>query len=54
VRDSTYKSGEAVKVDAIVSTIGFNLVGGPAGSVRDVFCLFLCNLAFTVCAISCT
>ncbi|MGJ5674916.1 MAG: magnesium chelatase subunit H [Nostochopsis sp.] len=27
-------SGEAVKVDAIVSTIGFPLVGGPAGSME--------------------
>jgi len=27
-------SGEAVQVDAIVSTIGFPLVGGPAGSME--------------------
>ena len=27
-------SSEAVKVDAIVSTIGFPLVGGPAGSME--------------------
>ena len=35
VRDSTYKDGEAVNVDAIVSSIGFPLVGGPAGSVSN-------------------
>lgn len=34
VRDSTYKSNEATCVDAIVSTIGFPLVGGPAGSME--------------------
>ena len=34
VRDSTYKPNEAVSVDAIVSTIGFPLVGGPAGSME--------------------
>jgi magnesium chelatase subunit H len=37
VRDSTFKSGEAVVVDGIVSSIGFPLVGGPAGSVSIVF-----------------
>lgn len=35
VRDSTYKDGEAVNVDAIVSSIGFPLVGGPVGSVSN-------------------
>jgi magnesium chelatase subunit H len=34
VRDSTFKSGEAVVVDGIVSSIGFPLVGGPAGSME--------------------
>ena len=34
VRDSTYKQNEATSVDAIVSTIGFPLVGGPAGSME--------------------
>lgn len=34
VRDSTYKPNEATCVDAIVSTIGFPLVGGPAGSME--------------------
>eukprot|EP00804_Cyclotella_cryptica_P016326 CCRYP_009901-RA/>CCRYP_009901-RA protein AED:0.09 eAED:0.09 QI:132/1/1/1/0.94/0.88/18/1271/1454 len=34
VRDSTYKANEAVSVDGIVSTIGFPLVGGPAGSME--------------------
>ena len=34
VRDSTYKSNEATSVEAIVSTIGFPLVGGPAGSME--------------------
>jgi magnesium chelatase subunit H len=34
VRDSTYKPKEAISVDAIVSTIGFPLVGGPAGSME--------------------
>ena len=33
-RDSTYKSNEAIPIDAIVSTIGFPLVGGPAGSME--------------------
>ncbi|KAL7541039.1 hypothetical protein ACHAXR_010578, partial [Thalassiosira sp. AJA248-18] len=33
-RDSTYKPNEATEVDAIVSTIGFPLVGGPAGSME--------------------
>lgn len=35
-RDKTYKSDEAANVDGIVSTIGFPLVGGPAGSVSNV------------------
>lgn len=34
MRDSTYKPSEATCVDAIVSTIGFPLVGGPAGSME--------------------
>lgn len=34
VRDSTYQSSKATRVDAIVSTIGFPLVGGPAGSME--------------------
>lgn len=34
VRDNSYKSSEAVRVDAVVSTIGFPLVGGPAGSME--------------------
>jgi magnesium chelatase subunit H len=33
-RDPTYRSSDAVKVDAIVNTIGFPLVGGPAGSME--------------------
>ena len=33
-RDSTYQSQNAVRVDAIVNTIGFPLVGGPAGSME--------------------
>ena len=33
-RDSTYQSSKAVKVDAIINTIGFPLVGGPAGSME--------------------
>lgn len=40
VRDKSYKSNEAVSVDGIVSTIGFPLVGGPAGSVSSVY--FIC------------
>ena len=40
-RDSTYKSDEAVTIDAIVSTIGFPLVGGPGES-----CLFFRRLEF--------
>jgi len=32
--ESTYQRDKAVKVDAIVSTIGFPLVGGPAGSMQ--------------------
>lgn len=34
LRDSTYNAANAVKVDAIVNTIGFPLVGGPAGSME--------------------
>ena len=34
VRDKTYQPSKAVRVDAIVSTIGFPLVGGPAGSME--------------------
>ena len=34
VRDATYQPSQAAKVDAIVSTIGFPLVGGPAGSME--------------------
>jgi len=34
VRDVTYQASKAVKVDAIVNTIGFPLVGGPAGSME--------------------
>jgi magnesium chelatase subunit H len=33
-RDSTFRPNEAVVIDAIVSTIGFPLVGGPAGSME--------------------
>ena len=33
-RDTTYQAVNAVKVDAIVNTVGFPLVGGPAGSVE--------------------
>lgn len=33
-RDSSYQPNKAVKVDAIVNTIGFPLVGGPAGSME--------------------
>lgn len=33
-RDTTYKPQMAVPVDAIVNTIGFPLVGGPAGSIE--------------------
>ena len=33
-RDPTYKPKMAVPVDAIVNTIGFPLVGGPAGSIE--------------------
>jgi magnesium chelatase subunit H len=32
-RDATYQPAQAVMVDAIVNTIGFPLVGGPAGSM---------------------
>jgi magnesium chelatase subunit H len=34
MRDTTYQPGKAVTVDAIVNTIGFPLVGGPAGSME--------------------
>jgi magnesium chelatase subunit H len=33
-RDQTYQASKAVIVDAIVNTIGFPLVGGPAGSME--------------------
>ncbi len=33
-RDDTYQATNAVKVDAIVNTVGFPLVGGPAGSME--------------------
>ena len=33
-RDSTYQEAASVRVDAIVNTIGFPLVGGPAGSMQ--------------------
>lgn len=33
-RDETYQASKAVVVDAIVNTIGFPLVGGPAGSME--------------------
>jgi magnesium chelatase subunit H len=33
-RDATYQPDKAVAVDAIVNTIGFPLVGGPAGSME--------------------
>jgi magnesium chelatase subunit H len=33
-RESTYQRNKAVSVDAIVNTIGFPLVGGPAGSME--------------------
>jgi magnesium chelatase subunit H len=33
-RDATYQPNKAVTVDAIVNTIGFPLVGGPAGSIE--------------------
>jgi len=33
-RESTYKDSSAVRIDAIVNTIGFPLVGGPAGSME--------------------
>ena len=33
-RDDTYQAAKAVRVDAIVNTIGFPLVGGPAGSME--------------------
>ena len=33
-RDDTYDNSKAVKTDAIVNTIGFPLVGGPAGSME--------------------
>ena len=34
VRDSTYQSSKAAVVDCIVNTVGFPLVGGPAGSME--------------------
>lgn len=34
IKETLSLSGQAVKVDAIVSTIGFPLVGGPAGSME--------------------
>lgn len=33
-RDSTFQSTKAVAIDAIVNTVGFPLVGGPAGSME--------------------
>lgn len=33
-RDTTYQTNKAISVDAIVNTIGFPLVGGPAGSME--------------------
>ena len=33
-RDGTYQPAKAVAVDAIVNTVGFPLVGGPAGSME--------------------
>lgn len=33
-RDSSFRASAAVRVDAIVNTIGFPLVGGPAGSME--------------------
>ena len=33
-RDSTYQPDKAIPVDAIVNTVGFPLVGGPAGSIE--------------------
>jgi magnesium chelatase subunit H len=33
-RDSTYQPAKAIAVDAIVNTVGFPLVGGPAGSME--------------------
>ena len=45
VRDATYKPSEALEVDGIVSTIGFPLVGGPAGSkLRAVISFRLLSL----------
>lgn len=40
-------SSECTEVDAIVNTIGFPLVGGPAGSMEGgeqimVFCILVC------------
>jgi magnesium chelatase subunit H len=34
VRESTYQSSKAAVVDCIVNTVGFPLVGGPAGSME--------------------
>ena len=33
-RESSYRPEDAASVDAIVNTIGFPLVGGPAGSME--------------------
>ncbi len=33
-RDTSYRPQDAASVDAIVNTIGFPLVGGPAGSME--------------------
>lgn len=33
-RDKTFQSSKAINVDAIVNTVGFPLVGGPAGSME--------------------
>ena len=35
LQDKTYKHNEAIAIDAIVSTIGFPLVGGPDGSMES-------------------
>ena len=34
VRDDTYQPSKAARIDAIVNTVGFPLVGGPAGSAE--------------------
>ena len=33
-RDESYRADDAVRIDAVVNTIGFPLVGGPAGSME--------------------